>query len=129
MAVADSLPVPVGLALPDHVGRTRYRLPGVSGVGLLDRHGRPLLYTLDVGGRPVTVCNAIDERDRIPVDELHDMALDTARKRVSRGDAQKSADAARFYTDWWEDRKGWREDRRNGRVSVGPATFAGDRHR
>lgn len=124
--IRGALPQPVGLVLPDHVGRARYGLPGVS---LVDQRGRPLTYTLDVDGRPITVMNAIEERNRIPVDELHDMAVEGARRRVNRGDAQKTADTNRMMQEWWEDRKNWREDHRNSRQSFGLATWSGDRKR
>ena len=114
---------PVGLVLPERVGRQRY---GLRGLPLVTPEGRPLLYTEEIDGRPITVANAIDMNWRIPLDELRGMVQDAARKRAKRGDAQKTAESAAGLRRWWEDRKNWQWDRRNGRVSVGQATFRGN---
>ena len=117
--------VPVGLVLPSYVGYARYGPPPGS-----EEDRRPLLYREDDGERPITIGNAIDLHWRIPLDELRDMTQEARRRRVTRGDAQRRADTDRMLREWWADRQGWQWDRRNGRVSVGPATFAGNvRHK
>lgn len=123
MVLREPKPLPVGLVLPSYVGLARYGPPP----GEEDR--RPLLYREDDGERPVIIGNALERNWRIPLDELRDMAADARRKRTQRGDAQRRADTDRMLREWWADRQGWLWDRRNGRVSVGPATFSGDRKR
>ena len=119
------------LILPAHVGDRRYGPKRDMAVGAEDPNNetRPLTYQAEVDGRTVLIANAIPKSWRIPVDELQAMALEQRKKRIARGDAQKAVDWAKVMSEYSDDRKNAAWDRRNGRVSVGYATFRGDRAR
>ena len=109
----------------------RYALQtGQTEGGIADgENQRPVVYFLQEGGRTVIVVNSSENRSRIPVDELRDMARSRADKRRKRGDDQERADYDRAMREYYWDRMQWGLDHQNGRQSFGPATFKGNRQR
>jgi hypothetical protein len=115
------------LILPAHIGDKRYgKRAAPQGIEDPNNAERPLMYEQEVEGRLVIVANAPELSWRIPIDELKAMAQEQAKKRVKRGDAQKFLDWSAVIREYDADRRNAAWDRRNGRVSVGPATFAGN---
>jgi hypothetical protein len=82
-----------------------------------------------VGDRLVIIANAAELVKRMPIDEMRDIALEREKKRLARGDHQKRDDWAKVMREYWDDRRNAVWDHRNGRVSVGPATFVNTRHK
>lgn len=105
--------------------------PNSGGVAHLPPDGegsRPYLYFIQSGGRTIVVLNAATEQWRMPEEEMHDMALEAGEKVHKKQQPRTDATNASLRNYWGDYLQSvW--DRRNGRVSFGPATFTNRRWR